>query len=108
MSPDTYGCSFGLGNRVKVELYIDKGDAGLNKKLFEWILAQRQQVEQKLGVALEWERLDDRRSSRIALYRNGSILDNEQTLEEIRQWAVKHLLAFKAIFGELLKNMPAN
>ena len=36
-------------------------------------------------------------------YRTGNITDNEETLTEIRAWAVTNLLRLKAVFGPLLK-----
>jgi hypothetical protein len=53
----------------------------------------------EFGEPLEWKRLDDRRASRIAIYRPGSIEQDEQALREIRAWIVDRLLRFKRVFG---------
>ena len=40
--------------------------------------------------SLKWERLENRRASRIALYKDGQITDEEK-LPELRRWAVESI-----------------
>ena len=47
------------------ELYIDRGDAVENKKIFDTLLAKKDQIEKAFGGGLEWERLDAKRACRI-------------------------------------------
>jgi hypothetical protein len=98
-----YGSSFAQGGRVRVELYIDEGDYDQNKKLFDWLEARKGIIEQSFGEKLEWERLDDRRASRVAVYQPGDITSDEAQLGEIRSWPIDRLLKFKAVFMPLLK-----
>jgi hypothetical protein len=98
-----YGASFAQGNRVRAELYIDCGDVGKNKELFDWLAQDKEKVEEEFGQSFEWERLDDKRASRIAVYRPGSITDDEQILTEIRTWTIEHLLKLKKVFDKRLK-----
>jgi uncharacterized protein DUF4268 len=74
-----------------------------NKQLFDAFAASRQEIEKEFGEPLEWERLDDRRAYRIAVYRTGSIDDDEVALAEIRRWAIEKLLKFKKVFSSRLK-----
>lgn len=99
----TYGAGFALGNRVRAELYIDCGDGDKNKELFDWLAQEKEKIEGEFGEPFEWGRLDDKRASRIAVYRQGSIDDNEQALEEIRAWTVERLLKLKKVFSGRLK-----
>lgn len=98
----TYGVSFARGGRVRAELYISTGESGENKRLFDALAKDRQTVETDFGEPLEWERLDDRSASRIAIYRTGSIDDDAQTLQEIKEWAINRLLKFKTAYGPRL------
>jgi hypothetical protein len=99
----TYGSSFAQGNRVRVEVYIDRGDLAKNKNLFDRLADDKQHIEQEYGELFEWERLDDRRASRIAVYRPGSIEDDREARQEILGWAIDHLLKIKKVFAGRLK-----
>ena len=94
-----YSNSFAQGGRVRAEIYIDKGDAQLNKELFDKLLQDKDSLEKDFGEALEWERLDSKRASRIAVYRPGSIEDDQKTLDEIKDWSIETLLKFKKVFA---------
>lgn len=98
----TYGTTFAQGGRVRAELYIDIGKTDKNKNLFDWLFEQKLSIESEFGEPLEWERLNDRRASRIAIYREGSI-DEGESLKEIQSWVIQKLLKFKIVFGTRLR-----
>ena len=100
-----WGASFAQGGRVRIEAYIDNVDGEWTKRLFDQLHQQKQSVESEFGETLEWERLDDRRASRIAVYRTGSIDEGDDTLTEIRQWMVDRLLKFREVFGPRLNEL---
>lgn len=56
-----------LSDRARVELYIDRGRGAReeNKAIFDKIAARRQEVEERFGGPLRWERLDAKRACRI-------------------------------------------
>lgn len=83
---------------ARVELYIDPGDADVNKRLFDALSTASDAIQTELEESLEWERLDNRRACRISAFREGSIDDDPRSLEEIQEWMVDRLLAFKRIF----------
>ena len=67
-----YGASFAWplgseGHRLRVELYIDPSGDGAPDKVFDHLLNRRLEVEETVGVGLEWERLETNRSRRIAM-----------------------------------------
>ena len=103
-----YGACFSLGKRIRTELYIDRGDGDTNKEIFDRLHEHKQAIQEELGEALEWERLDDKRASRIAVYRDGSIENDDAKLEELRNWAVDRLLKFKEIFGPIITQEVAS
>ena len=95
--------SFAQGDKARTDLYIDVGDGAKNKALFDWLYEQRDEIHSKLGKELEWERLDDKRASRISIYRDGSIQSSEEELKEIKTWHIENLLIFKKFFISLIK-----
>ncbi len=50
----------------RVELYIDRGSAQDNNRIFGFLLAERDDVERAVGSKLEWEPLEGRRACRLS------------------------------------------
>jgi hypothetical protein len=100
-----YNFVFRAGGKVRADVTIGRGDKTLNKEWFKALEQEKNQIEQAFGETLSWERLDDQRDSRIAIYRPGSIEDDSQTLEEIKAWAVTQLLRLKNTFGPRLSKL---
>ncbi len=42
---------------ARVEIYLSRGEASKNKKAFDYLIAQREQIERALGAPLEWLRM---------------------------------------------------
>jgi hypothetical protein len=84
--------SFSRDRRLRVELYLDLLDKEKTKAAFDQLYAQKNQFESQVGD-IEWERLDNRRASRLALYREGQITD-EAGHTELRKWAVDAMIKF--------------
>jgi len=84
--------SFSRDKRLRVELYLDLLDREQTKTAFEKLYAQKEQFEQQVGE-IEWERLDKRRASRLALYKNGQVTDQRKHME-LRKWAVEAMIKF--------------
>jgi hypothetical protein len=97
-----YTAAFPSGARLRAELYIDFGDASKNKAVFDWLLTLRTEIESATGP-LDWERLDQKRASRISLVRpNTTMEDANIHSAAMRAWLVQALLNLKAVFGPRL------
>ena len=103
-----FGATFAQGKKARIEVYIDNTDRVWNKALFDRLTERKESIESDLSEILEWERLDDRRASRIAVVRPGSIDDNPETLKEIESWMIDKLLDFKRVFGPRLDELAAD
>lgn len=95
-----YSAVFAQGGKARAEIYIDLRDQDKNKALFDALKAREHEITSKYGSPLEWERLDDKRASRIAIYRDGMIEASDSELEEIRQWHIENLLKIKEVFTQ--------
>lgn len=97
-----YSVSFATGGRLRTEIYVDTGDGERNQTALESLRSQTKDIESEFGERLEWEALEGKRACRIALYRDASIEDSDEKLEEYRAWAVAQMLAFKRVFDTRL------
>lgn len=92
--------SFLQRNRFRVELYLDDHSLDVTKARFDRICSRRQEIEAQLGE-VSWERLDDRRASRIGLYHSGSILGQRNELDSLRKWAVQKMVELSNVLARL-------
>ena len=76
--------------QLRVEAYLDSGDKERNKQLFDEMVAEAAKWEQAAGTKLSWERLDERRASRIGAYHPVD-LDDDASRNEAKAWAVTTL-----------------
>lgn len=90
-----------------VELYIDhdQGTGEKNKAIFGALYSQKEQIEKQFGEPLDWQRLDDKRASRIILRMPGhGLADPEETWPEIQERMIDTMTRFvEAIRPRLAK-----
>ena len=60
---------------TRAELYIDLPNQSRNKAIFDALVAQRDEVEVEFGGALDWQRLDSKRASRVTIRLPGGWMD---------------------------------
>lgn len=84
--------SFSRDKRLRVELYLDLQNQEQTKAVYDRLYAQKEIFESRVGK-IEWERLNNRRASRLAVYKDGQIMDNEKYPELIK-WAVETMIKF--------------
>jgi hypothetical protein len=92
--------SFSHSHRFRVELYINSPDKEWNKQIFAKLLAREESIREGLeGLeeSLTWERMENRKASRIALYHQGAIIDSAEELDALRNWACHAMLVFQRV-----------
>lgn len=102
------GYSFARHRRFRTEFYLDTGNKERNKDLYDKLYARRSTVHAALeGISgsLEWERIDDKRASRIALYHKGAITDSAEELALLRKWAVEAMIKFQKVIDQQVKDV---
>jgi len=98
--------AFTQENTLKAELYIDTGDKAENKAAFDKLYQQKADIEEAMGSPLTWERLNDKKASRVSLHwPNTNIKDPPDKLEQAKEWALKAMLKLIDTFQPRLKEL---
>ena len=93
------GWAFTASGQFRVELYVDTGDGAENKSAFDQLQKESGDIEFAIGEPLTWERLDNRRASRVFAHRDGSVESPAPALEELKRWAVDLTPRFRDVFA---------
>ncbi len=89
--------------RIRVEAYIDTGIQAVNKELFDELHGQAGFWREKSGAPLSWERLDDRRASRVGCYHDGFDYQDDDARAEARVWAARAAIGMYDAMNETLR-----
>ena len=103
-----YGASFAQGDRARADLYIAQSDFDANKRLFDSLKLDKEKIEDEFGSKIVWERTDEARASRIAVYRSGTIEMSSEKLAEVRKWHIENLLKLKKVFSSRIRGTVSN
>ncbi|MGH9159910.1 MAG: DUF4268 domain-containing protein [Vicinamibacteraceae bacterium] len=83
--------SMAQGRRLRTELYLD-GEKDAVKKLFDHLHALRPEIAARFGSELSWERMPDKKASRIATYRPGNPHDTPDQRDALLDWGAKTMV----------------
>jgi hypothetical protein len=90
--------TFTRNRELRIELYLDCGSKELNKQRFDELHARKKDIEAIVGEPLQWERRDEDRACRIALYTKVQIeLDAQNST--LLEWAVQKAVVLHKAFG---------
>jgi hypothetical protein len=101
----SFNWSFPSGGRFSSELYIDAGDQAMNKGYFDLLLAQKEAIEARLSRSIVWERLDNRRASRLAVRREIPESPPFEENEELKAWAVETMIDLTDTLRPIVKTL---
>jgi hypothetical protein len=81
----------------QVELYIDRGEENEqeNKRIFDDLHSKREEIEKAFGGNLNWERLDNRRASRISMRMDVGGYRDEDKYPQIQEAMVDAMCRFE-------------
>lgn len=92
-----------------VSLHIQMEDNDFTKRLFDVLLAEKDQIESSIGVVpgseWQWDRNDSFTYSSISMLKSGSIEDPLEQLEETRAWMIDLLPRLKGVFDPRLAEL---
>lgn len=93
------------GKYARSEVYINRGKKEENKKIFDAFAAQKTKIEQEIGSKLEWERMDDKVTSRIKLQINNLSVYNEENHTEIITFLIDSLTRMQPVFEKYVRKI---
>lgn len=83
---------------IGVELYIND-----DKELFDKLVEYKEEIEKKLGFSLEWQRLDDKKASRIVYRIPGLNFDDHSNYDELMNEMIDKGVLFVNVFKKYVK-----
>lgn len=99
-----------VGNSVgTAEIYLDRGkdftEPNINKQRFDELFKHKQEIEEKFGEKLEWERLDDGRASRIAIRFRGIGLKNRDKWDGLQDKMIDAMIRLEKTFSGYIAHL---
>lgn len=102
------GCSISCVanyNGARVEFDIAKSDKDANKKIFDYLYKHKDDIEQKFGTSVSWERSDETKASYIMVYLNDVSIENETDWNQMAKFHAEWSRKFYEVLVIYLKNM---
>ena len=84
-------------NSIGIEVYIRD-----NKELFDRLHAESEAIENELGFAMDWQRLDDKKASRIIYYIGGLDFDNHENYGALINEVIDRVIDIRNVFRSRL------
>lgn len=78
---------------VVVELYIPN-----KKSLYDKLYEEKNEIENELGLTLDWNRLDNKKASRIKYYISGLNFDDHSNYPELMSTVLDTVLKMRTVF----------
>ncbi len=99
-----YDVAFTANGAVRAGVYLDMQERTATKRLFDDLFSERLAVETAVGRILSWERLDDRRASRIVDYREVRDLDSLADRRALADWAAETVVKLMEALDDRLRS----
>ena len=90
-----------------IELCIDKGKNydELNKKIFDDLLKHKEDIEKDFGDILEWQRLDNKRASRIRKIYVTANLNDSENWDKLQNEMIEGMINFDKAIKKYINNI---
>lgn len=82
---------------VGVELYISD-----NKNLFDKLYSQKDEIEEKLGLQPDWQRLDGKKASRVLYRMPGLNFDDHSNYDQLMNEMIDKAVLFAKVFKKYI------
>ena len=90
---------------ARVEIYISRASAAENKSIFDFLCSQRASIEDAFGSPLIWERLDNKKASRIKCELDEVDYFNSDDWSKMIDFMVEKLPKLSLAFSDPIKSI---
>lgn len=90
--------TFNSNNEISTRLHIND-----SKELFDFLYSKKEEIEDDFGVALDWDRADDLKSSQIRVFNYGIDFYNKEEWKNYIKWQVDMGEKFIRIFLPIIE-----
>lgn len=84
-------------NSIGIEIYIND-----NKELFDKLYSASEEIQNELGFSMDWQRLDNKKASRIIYCIGGLDFDNHENYNELINEIIDKVVKIKSIFKKYI------
>ena len=95
-------------NYAGVELSISGGTKEENKKIFDYFYKYKNEIEESFGEGIKWERLDNKKMSRILVALEGVSIYNRDDWDEIMNFLTDAMIRFEKALRKHINNYSKN
>ena len=102
------GYNYVINNKYgDVELYIDRGKESKeeNKKIFDALYSHKKEIEEIFGEKLEWQRLDNRRASRIRKIYAYATLNDKNKWDKLQDYMIEGMIRFEKALKKYIASL---
>lgn len=82
---------------LRVEYFLSRTDEETNTRRFVLLQELKENIERQLNAKLEWESLEGKKSSRIALYGPKGDIEQKEKWSEFIDWFINHFEMMKSV-----------
>lgn len=84
-------------NSIGIEVYIND-----NKELFDRLYSESEVIQNELDFSMDWQRLDNKKASRIIFYMGGLDFDNHENYDELINEVIDKVVITKDTFKKYI------
>ena len=100
------GCAYWIvfvSSEVRVQ-FMMTGEKNKNKFIFDYLLTRKNEITNSFGFDLEWDKSDDRQSSKIS-YSKSFDSFNEENWDEMIQWLFEYISKLENAFSPIIPDI---
>lgn len=102
------GVAYGViisGTNARVGLFLNSPSKEQNKKNFDALYSEKEDIESELGYNLNWRRKDDLKTSNIDYSMNGVSINNPEDWDKMISFLIENVIKFEEMFSKRIPKL---